>query len=892
MTTTHVDTESVRSSFTHRSWMPNRQYTQVGKYTVGPTIGQGEFGRVKLCWKEENGVRRQFAMKLMREDKIKGDKSQEMKVAHEIRALKGCKHPNIIRLEEVFKFRRYIAIVLEYASGGDMFTHIYNHGKLNEKLAQKMFAQLVSGVSYLHSKGVAHRDLKLENLLLDSNQSIQISDFGFANQFKAERGMSRMMKTACGSPCYAAPEVVNSHRDYDGRKADVWSVGVILFTYLAGYLPFDDDPQNPDSEDVQKLYQYIARTPLKFPDWIGMEARDLLRRILVVDPEKRISMHEIKSHSWLVDHHQFLSVTPAEHEGSAFWQRQATPQESSQFVQPGPSTRHSVRQSAHVVPSVQQPAATPHSGIGRTFSASSGISAISTASSGVPSVTVSSTPSAAPAAGPAGSSIPRSSSTASRYSPNHTSARISAHVPSTHVGGHNRSLSTAAAAAAMPRKPVPTAPRAHIPVHDRRQSAIPAFSNFSTNYSEDVVPELGIANPPMQSHSSPQRLQQPVKPRPISFQPLSSGAKLDSLYTPSSSQPRVALNRESSKSGEMSKPVYNVSRDSRGDESLSNGNTSGQSSHRRTNSTQSQKQTIQLVSDLKRHSHAPSSITGVTQSSVPINASDARPAGGAQIPRSASAATNRSSITPPTGLSPAVGFDTPMSPTMELPQDLLTDSEVTEMAPPVRRTSVRNQGKPQIEREDTRTYHRSPPTISQSHHTQHQQLYPTEQRRASARPVRTANHQRQHSQLPTSVENQSMESVRSSAKEAPVQPAQPAQPVQPVQPAQPAYPDLRPPSVSSGSDTSKSEIPQSKSRFRLSSMMWPKTKNTDGDQSTYADRRASYISTASIKSSSTANHPSAAQRRQSGIPVKARNEKEGGGIKKTLNNIFRRSMVG
>lgn len=890
MTTAHADTESIRSSFTHRSWMPNRQYTQVGKYTVGPTIGQGEFGRVKLCWKDENGVRRQFAMKLMREDKIKGDKSQEMKVAHEIRALKGCKHPNIIRLEEVFKFRRYIAIVLEYASGGDMFTHIFNNGKLNEKQAQKMFAQLVSGVSYLHSKGIAHRDLKLENLLLDSNQSIQISDFGFANQFKAERGMSRMMKTACGSPCYAAPEVVNSHRDYDGRKADVWSVGVILFTYLAGYLPFDDDPQNPDSEDVQKLYQYIARTPLKFPDWIGMEARDLLRRILVVDPEKRMSMHEIKSHSWLIDHNQFLSVTPAEHEGSAFWQRQASTREQpNQSLQSaGPSTRHGVRQSAHVVPSIQQPTPVAHSGIGRTFSASSGISAISTASSGGNA--------AAPTTSSGGVSIPRSSSTASRYSPNHASARISAHVPSAHVGGHNRSLSTAAAAAAMPnRKPVAAAARPHIPVHDRRQSAMPTFSNFSTNeshkYNEDVVPELGIANPPMQSHSSPQRLQQPVKPRPISFQPLSSGAKLDGLYAPSSSQPRVALNRESSKSGEMSKPVYNVSRSPRADESMSGNTTNGPSGHHRTSSTQSQKQTIQLVSDLKRHSHAPSSITGVTQSSGPLNVPDAKPTGGSQIPRSASTATARSSLTPPTALSPTIGSPTPMSPTMELPQDLLTDPGVKEMAPPVRRTSVRNQGQAQIEREDTRTYHKSQPSASQtpraqSQHQQHQQhsqsmnqsFYPTE-RRSSARPARTTNtHQRQHSQLPTSVEEQPTQPVRKSAKETS---------------AQPAYPDLRPHSTSSGNDTSKSEIPQSRSRFRLSSMMWPKAKTADvGDQSTRSDRRASYISVASSKPSSAANQ-SSAQHRQSGIPVKARNEKEGGGgIKKTLNNIFRRSMVG
>lgn len=175
--------------------------------------------------------------------------------------------------------------------------------------ACRLFSQLISGVHYIHSKGLVHRDLKLENLLLDKNENLVITDFGFVNEFCSR---NELMKTSCGSPCYAAPELVISAEPYEARKADIWSCGVILYAMLAGYLPWDDDPNNPEGSDIGRLYNYINSTPLKFPDYILPIPRDLLRRMLVSDPKKRINLKQIKKHEWLKPHSSFLSITPDE----------------------------------------------------------------------------------------------------------------------------------------------------------------------------------------------------------------------------------------------------------------------------------------------------------------------------------------------------------------------------------------------------------------------------------------------------------------------------------------------------------------------------------------------------------------------------------------------------
>lgn len=192
---------------------------------------------------------------------------------------------------------KYIGIILEYASGGELFDHILAHRYLKERDACKLFAQLVSGVWYIHQKKIVHRDLKLENLLLDRHRNVIITDFGFANRF--EHRADDLMQTSCGSPCYAAPELVISEGLYVGSAVDIWSCGVILYAMLAGYLPFDDDPANPDGDNINLLYKYIVNTPLTFPDYVSVEARNLLSIMLVPDPQRRADLDRIMAHVWL-----------------------------------------------------------------------------------------------------------------------------------------------------------------------------------------------------------------------------------------------------------------------------------------------------------------------------------------------------------------------------------------------------------------------------------------------------------------------------------------------------------------------------------------------------------------------------------------------------------------
>ncbi|KAI0084342.1 kinase-like domain-containing protein [Irpex rosettiformis] len=254
---------------------PKRTIPKFGPYLLLRTLGEGEFGKVKLGlhmqWGEE------VAVKLIRRGNI--DSSVRMgKVEREIEVLRTLKHPNIVRLYDVIETDKYIGIILEYASGGELFDHILAHRYLRERDACKLFCQLISGVWYIHQKKIVHRDLKLENLLLDRNRNVIITDFGFANRF--EHRADDLMQTSCGSPCYAAPELVISDGLYVGSAVDIWSCGVILYAMLAGYLPFDDDPANPDGDNINLLYRYIVNTPLSFPDYISADARDLLSMML------------------------------------------------------------------------------------------------------------------------------------------------------------------------------------------------------------------------------------------------------------------------------------------------------------------------------------------------------------------------------------------------------------------------------------------------------------------------------------------------------------------------------------------------------------------------------------------------------------------------------------
>lgn len=245
----------MRSRHDYNGNSSKRKETTFGQYILGQTLGEGEFGKVKLGWKKDGSI--QVAIKLIRRETLGSNPSRLPKIYREISILRGLSHPNIVRLHEMVETDRHIGIIMEYASGGELFDYILNNRYLRDNPARRLFAQLVSGVGYLHKKGIVHRDLKLENLLLDRNRNIIITDFGFANTFDPTdelgeeieynltnrefvkrmqldkpnvQGMRRgdLMQTSCGSPCYAAPELVVSDSLYTGRKVDVWSCGVIL----------------------------------------------------------------------------------------------------------------------------------------------------------------------------------------------------------------------------------------------------------------------------------------------------------------------------------------------------------------------------------------------------------------------------------------------------------------------------------------------------------------------------------------------------------------------------------------------------------------------------------------------------------------------------------------
>jgi protein-serine/threonine kinase len=247
-----------RSRQDHSKSENSAKRSKFGNYILGQTLGEGEFGKVKMGWKRDSTV--EVAIKLIRRETLGGNQNRLQKIYREIQILRQLDHPNIVRLHEMVETDRHIGIILEYASGGELFDYILNHRYLKDGPARKLFSQLISGVGYLHRKGIVHRDLKLENLLLDRNKNIIITDFGFANTFDPNDELGEdieyrlgdkefirslglegtdashrgdLMQTSCGSPCYAAPELVVSDSLYTGRKVDVWSCGVILVSTIS-----------------------------------------------------------------------------------------------------------------------------------------------------------------------------------------------------------------------------------------------------------------------------------------------------------------------------------------------------------------------------------------------------------------------------------------------------------------------------------------------------------------------------------------------------------------------------------------------------------------------------------------------------------------------------------
>uniref|UniRef100_A0A3B4E9T4 Protein kinase domain-containing protein n=1 Tax=Pygocentrus nattereri TaxID=42514 RepID=A0A3B4E9T4_PYGNA len=254
----------------------------VGPYRLEKTLGKGQTGLVKLGVHCITGQK--VAIKIVNREKL--SESVLMKVEREIAILKLIEHPHVLKLHDVYENNKYLYLVLEHVSGGELFDYLVKKGRLTPKEARKFFRQIISALDFCHNHSICHRDLKPENLLLDEKNNIRIADFGMAS---LQVGDS-LLETSCGSPHYACPEVIRGEK-YDGRRADVWSCGVILFALLVGALPFDHD-------NLRQLLEKVKSGVFHMPHFIPPDCQALLRGMIEVDPEKRLTLEEIQKHAW------------------------------------------------------------------------------------------------------------------------------------------------------------------------------------------------------------------------------------------------------------------------------------------------------------------------------------------------------------------------------------------------------------------------------------------------------------------------------------------------------------------------------------------------------------------------------------------------------------------
>uniref|UniRef100_A0A0R3PAI6 MAP/microtubule affinity-regulating kinase 3 n=1 Tax=Angiostrongylus costaricensis TaxID=334426 RepID=A0A0R3PAI6_ANGCS len=255
----------------------------VGKYKLLKTIGKGNFAKVKLAKHTITG--QEVAIKII--DKTALNPSSLQKLFREVKIMKQLDHPNIVKLYQVMENEQTLYLVLEYASGGEVFDYLVAHGRMKEKEARVKFRQIVSAVQYLHSKSIIHRDLKAENLLLDADMNIKIADFGFSNQF----ALGNKLDTFCGSPPYAAPELFQGKK-YDGPEVDVWSLGVILYTLVSGSLPFD-------GQNLKELRERVLRGKYRIPFYMSTDCENLLKKFLVLNPARRGTLEAIMKDRWM-----------------------------------------------------------------------------------------------------------------------------------------------------------------------------------------------------------------------------------------------------------------------------------------------------------------------------------------------------------------------------------------------------------------------------------------------------------------------------------------------------------------------------------------------------------------------------------------------------------------
>uniref|UniRef100_A0A8C9SYY0 non-specific serine/threonine protein kinase n=1 Tax=Scleropages formosus TaxID=113540 RepID=A0A8C9SYY0_SCLFO len=257
---------------------------QVGFYEIIRTLGKGNFAVVKLA--RHKVTKTLVAIKII--DKKRLNPSNLEKIYREVQIMKLLNHPHIIKLYQVMETKDMLYIVTEYAKNGEMFDYLTSNGRMSEEEARLKFWQILTAVEYCHEHHIVHRDLKTENLLLDANMNIKLADFGFGNFYSPGEPLS----TWCGSPPYAAPEVFEG-KEYEGPQLDIWSLGVVLYVLVCGSLPFD-------GASLPALRQRVTEGRFRIPFFMSQDCENLIRKMLVVDPAKRITISQIKLHRWML----------------------------------------------------------------------------------------------------------------------------------------------------------------------------------------------------------------------------------------------------------------------------------------------------------------------------------------------------------------------------------------------------------------------------------------------------------------------------------------------------------------------------------------------------------------------------------------------------------------
>lgn len=252
-----------------------KEVRYIGNYEVESILAEGLYGQVRLA--RHHLTKERVIIKTIEKSKVDLDRFREIEV------MKYLRHPHVCRLLEVIEAPQKLYIVIQYIEGGELYEYAVTKDKLPEAEARVFWRQIVQGVEYMHSQGIVHRDLKLENIMLDRNRNVVIIDMGLSN-FTAD---GKLLETFCGSSSYAAPEMFLCRR-YKGPEVDIWSMGVILYCMVLGYLPFEDPQHIVDADFI----------PFEPQDNISPEFQDLIHRIFRFDPAERITIEEVRKHPW------------------------------------------------------------------------------------------------------------------------------------------------------------------------------------------------------------------------------------------------------------------------------------------------------------------------------------------------------------------------------------------------------------------------------------------------------------------------------------------------------------------------------------------------------------------------------------------------------------------